>query len=78
MFDALSVAARWFDETADARGWFDPDLIGSATGAYSVTITAGTVPITGGTIAPVFARLDTITAGTVPVTGATVTPVLWI
>jgi hypothetical protein len=75
MFDALSVAARWFDETADARGWFDPDLIGSATGAYSVTITAGTVPISGGTIAPVFARLDTITAGTVPVTGATVTPV---
>jgi hypothetical protein len=48
MFDPNGVVAgKWFDDLAVASGWFDTDTRGSATGAYSVTITAGTVPLTG-------------------------------
>jgi hypothetical protein len=55
--------------------WSNTETITIASGAYSTPVTAGTVPVTGATVIPLFGIVESLVAGTVPITGQSVSPV---
>jgi hypothetical protein len=69
---SLPVIYDWGAEQAFASTLF----FSAVTGAYTTTISPGSIPIAGASVSPVFATTESITAGSVPITGQTVTAVL--
>ena len=55
--------------------WSNTETITIASGVYSTPVTAGTVPVTGATVIPLFGIVESLVAGTVPITGQSVSPV---